>query len=84
VDLLDPACKNSDLLEMLYLISREALSGAEIDRYWRQKEATNRFVVTQVLLSPPVLGSSGVSSAGWPLAFGSTRTISPPYSSLRC
>jgi hypothetical protein len=56
VDLLDPACKNSDLMEMLYLISREALSGAEIDRYWRQKEATNRFVVTQVLLSPPVLG----------------------------
>jgi hypothetical protein len=55
VDILDPACKNSDLLEMLYLISREAGSGAEIDRYWRQKEATNRFVVTQVLLSPPVL-----------------------------
>lgn len=57
VDLLDPACKNTDLLEMLYLISREALSGAEIDRYWRQKEATNRFIITQVLLSRPLLGT---------------------------
>ena len=57
VDLLDPACKSSDLIHMLYLISREALSGAEIDRYWRQKEATNRFVVTQLLLSPPLLGT---------------------------
>jgi len=56
VDLLDPACKSSDLLPMLYLISREALGGAHIDQYWRQKEATNRFVITQVLLSPPVLG----------------------------
>lgn len=25
---------------MLYLISREAVGGEEIDRYWRQKEAT--------------------------------------------
>jgi hypothetical protein len=57
VDLLDPTCKGADLLQMLYLISREALSGAEIDRYWRQKEATNRFVVTQILLSPPLLGT---------------------------
>jgi hypothetical protein len=57
IDLLDRACKTSDLLELLYLISREALSGSEIDRYWRQKEATNRFIVTQLLLSPPVLGT---------------------------
>ena len=56
VDLLDPECKTADILQMLYLISREALGGAQIDQYWRQKEATNRFVITQVLLSPPVLG----------------------------
>jgi hypothetical protein len=56
VDLLDPECKNAAILEMLYLISREALNGGEIDRYWQQKEATNRFVVTQVLLTTPVLG----------------------------
>jgi hypothetical protein len=57
IDLLDPDCKNSELLDMLYLISREAIGGGEIDRYWQQKEATNRFVVTQILLSPPLLGT---------------------------
>lgn len=57
IDLLNPDCKNSELLEMLYLISREAIGGGEIDRYWQQKEATNRFVVTQILLSPPLLGA---------------------------
>ncbi len=55
VDLLDPACRNSSLLDRLFLISREAIGGDAIDRYWRQKEATNRFVVTQILLSPPLL-----------------------------
>jgi hypothetical protein len=40
---------------MLYLISRDAVGGEEIDRYWRQKEATNRFVIGQLLLSPPLL-----------------------------
>jgi hypothetical protein len=57
IDLLNPDCKNSELLDMLYLISREAIGGGEIDRYWQQKEATNRFVVTQILLSPPLLGT---------------------------
>jgi len=48
---------------MLFLNSREALGGDAIDRYWRQKEATNRFVVTQILLSPPQL--SAANCAGW-------------------
>jgi hypothetical protein len=55
LDLLDSECKPSDLIQMLYLISREAVGGEEIDRYWRQKEATNRFVIAQLLLSPPLL-----------------------------
>jgi hypothetical protein len=55
LDLLDPECKTSDLVQMLYLISREAVGGEEIDRYWRQKEATNRFVIAQLLLSSPML-----------------------------
>jgi hypothetical protein len=55
LDLLDSDCKTFDLVQMLYLISREAVGGEEIDRYWRQKEATNRFVVAQLLLSPPML-----------------------------
>jgi hypothetical protein len=57
LDLLDLECNTSDLVRMLYLISREAVGGEEIDRYWRQKEATNRFVIGQVLLSPPLLTS---------------------------
>ena len=40
LNLLDRECKTSDLVGMLYLISREAVGGEEIDRYWRQKEAT--------------------------------------------
>jgi hypothetical protein len=57
LDLLDPACRTSELLQMLYLISRDAIGGEEIDRYWRQKEATNRFVVAQILLSSPLLST---------------------------
>jgi type I restriction and modification enzyme subunit R-like protein len=55
LDLLDEDCKTSDLVRMLYLISREAVGGEAIDRYWRQKEATSRFVIGQLLLSPPLL-----------------------------
>jgi hypothetical protein len=57
LDLLDPECKSSELLRLLYLISREAIGGEEMDRYWRQKEATNRFVVAQLLLSPSLVGT---------------------------
>lgn len=57
LDLLDSECKTSDLVQMLYLISREAVGGEEIDRYWRQKEATNRFVIAQLLLSTPILAT---------------------------
>ena len=55
IDLLDPATKSNDLLEMFYLISREAGSGAEIDRYYRSKEATSRYVIAQLALSEVVL-----------------------------
>lgn len=57
LDLLDPDCKTSDLVRTLYLISREAVGGEAIDRYWQQKEATNRFVVAQLLLSLPLLAA---------------------------
>lgn len=55
VDLLDPATRPNDLLEMFFLISREAGSGAEIDRYYRGKEATSRYVIAQLALSEVVL-----------------------------
>jgi hypothetical protein len=55
INLLDPEVKSQELLEKLYLISKEATGGGEIDRYWRRKEATNRYTVAQLLLSDPTL-----------------------------
>jgi hypothetical protein len=55
VDLLDAEAKPAQLLEKLYLVSREAAGGTAISDYWQQKEATSRFVVAQMLLDPDVL-----------------------------
>lgn len=54
VDLLSDA-KSSDLLEKLYLVSREAGNATVIDQYWQSKEATSRYVLAQLLLSESVL-----------------------------
>lgn len=56
LDLLDPAGKPNEILEKFYLISKEAGSGAEIDRYYRNKEATSRYVLAQLLLGDASLG----------------------------
>lgn len=55
IDLLDPAAKPVSLLERLYLLSREANGIDEIDRFHRQKEATSRYIVAQLLLDEDVL-----------------------------
>ena len=55
LDLLDPETKPAQLLEKLYLISREAANGMEIEQYVRRQEATSRYVIGQLLLSDPVL-----------------------------
>ena len=55
LDLLDPDAKPQALLERLYLVSKEAGGEQEIDRYWRQKEATNRYLIAQILLDPMTL-----------------------------
>jgi hypothetical protein len=39
----------------LALLSREATNSGTMQKYWKQKEATSRFVVGQLLLSDPVL-----------------------------
>jgi predicted type IV restriction endonuclease len=57
INLLDPAAKGADLLNHLYLISREGAAATAIDEYWEQKEATSRYVVAQLLLSQPALMS---------------------------
>lgn len=55
IDLLDPDAKTSQCLEKLYLISKEASAGGQIDQYWRHKEATNRYVIGQLLLQDSML-----------------------------
>lgn len=55
LDLLDDAMKLSDALEKLYLISREAGGDTAISSYWQQKEATSRYVVSQIVLGGAVL-----------------------------
>jgi len=55
IDLLDPDVKAARLLQDLYLISREATAGGDMDKYWQRQQCTNRYVIGQVLLTEPVL-----------------------------
>jgi len=55
IDLLDPACKPAQLLQQLFLISREASGGTEMEKFWRHKQATSRYVLAQLLLSQPLV-----------------------------
>jgi hypothetical protein len=56
VDLLETNAKPAEIVEKLYLISKDAGSSSQIDLYWRHKEATSRYVVAQLLLTEPLLG----------------------------
>lgn len=55
IDLIE-AAKPAQLLEKLYLISRESVGAHAIDKYWQHKEATSRYVIAQLLLDPATLG----------------------------
>ena len=57
VDLLDPSCRPAELLQLLYLISRESATGNDLEGYYRHKEASSRYVVAQILLTEPVLAA---------------------------
>ena len=52
IDLLSPDAKPSTILEQLYLISREGASRSDLQKYWQHKEATSRYVIAQLVLSP--------------------------------
>lgn len=56
IDLLDPTAKPAQLIERLYLISREGASSTAIADYWQHKEATSRYVIAQLLLDLSVVG----------------------------
>ena len=55
VNLLSGDTSASDVLEKLYLVSKEAGNASVIDLYWQSKEATSRYVLAQLLLTEPVL-----------------------------
>jgi hypothetical protein len=55
LDLLASDMKPNQLVEKLYLISREACGGSAMESYYRQQEAKSRYVVGQLLLSERVL-----------------------------
>ena len=55
LDLLDSAARPAQLLEKLYLISREAAGSSALGSYAQQKEATSRYVIAQLLLDDPML-----------------------------
>lgn len=55
LDLLDPSAKPNDLIEKLYLISREAAGSTALGSYWKRTQATSRYMVAQVLLDGSTL-----------------------------
>jgi hypothetical protein len=48
-NLLAQDAKPNQLLEKLYLISKEAGNSTALERYWQRREATSRYVVAQLL-----------------------------------
>jgi hypothetical protein len=55
VNLLSGDTSAAEVLEKLYLVSKEAGNATVIDLYWQSKEATSRYVLAQLLLTDPVL-----------------------------
>ena len=55
IDLLSTEVRPNQLLEKLYLISREAGGGTAMESFYRQQEAKSRYVMGQLLLSEPLL-----------------------------
>ena len=56
ISLLDKNLKLGAIAQHFYLISAEGSAAGDIDKYWRQKEATSRYVVAQLLLDDLVTG----------------------------
>jgi predicted type IV restriction endonuclease len=54
-DLLSLDCKSEENLQLLYLLSKEALSKDVLDDFHNQRQALSRFSVAAMLLTDPVL-----------------------------
>jgi hypothetical protein len=56
VNLLDEAARPAQIASQLYLLSKEG-GTADMDRYFRQRQVTSRYVLAQVLLHDNLLAS---------------------------
>jgi hypothetical protein len=57
LNLLDEEAKPNDALEKFYLISKEAGSCTALEHYWQRREATSRYVISQLLLEDKTLNA---------------------------
>ena len=55
LDLLDENRRTAEIVRDLALLSREATTTGSMEKYWKQKEATSRFVVGHLLLTESML-----------------------------
>jgi hypothetical protein len=55
LNVLDEGTKPNDALEKFYLISKEAGTGTALEHYWQKREATSRYVISQLLLDDKTL-----------------------------
>jgi hypothetical protein len=45
----------SDIIDMVYMLSREGISKQAIDEYHEQRQILNRYVVSALMMSDPIL-----------------------------
>lgn len=57
VDFLKLNSRNQDDIEMMYLLTKEAICKSSLEDFYTQKQATNKFMVGNLLGSDSVLGS---------------------------
>jgi predicted type IV restriction endonuclease len=54
-DILNISVKRPDDLELLYYVSKESLGKSVLEDYHMQKQALNKFMIGQIILSDPVI-----------------------------
>src|SRR5574337_963354 len=57
IDLLKLSSKHQDDIELLYLLTKESVSKASLNDYFTQRQATNRFMIGNLLASEAVLNT---------------------------
>jgi predicted type IV restriction endonuclease len=57
IDFLKLSHRNSDDIEKLFILAKEAISKKSLDEYYTQKQATNRFMVGNLLSGEQILNA---------------------------